>query len=61
MNTPIEIDFDDADDWVQSLSAEDDVKSSDMTQVIAQIAFVAGAEAQLRRIFPHLFDKEVTP
>ena len=61
MNIPIAITFDDADQWVQSLSADDETKSSDMTQAIAISAFLAGAEAQLRRIFPHLFDKGVTP
>ena len=56
MTIPIEITLRDADRWLKSLSTDDDAHETGRTQDIARFSFLAGAEAQLRRIFPHLFD-----
>ena len=56
MNIPIAITIRDADQWLRSLPPHDDAHQTGTTQDIARLSFLAGAEAQMRRIFPHLFD-----
>lgn len=52
------IDLGDAQKWLDSLRPEDTALKDETTKITAKYAYLAGAQAQLHRLFPHLADKE---
>ena len=57
----LEVSWPDAKNWVESLTPGDEARKTEMRRRIAVTAYVAGAQEQLLRLFPHLAEKSKLP